>query len=109
MNIEEKYLMIIKEEEKAQKNGDYKTINKFYNKKHKLRNEMLLNINNYNLFFYKLLESNSTYVVLDASIALLKTNQKVALSSLKKLSKQKGLDALTAKMTLQEWKKGNMK
>ena len=108
MNIYEKYTTIIKEAEKAQNIGDHKTINRIYKEKHRLRSEMLSNVDDYNSYFINRLENESSYIVLDASIALLKTNPELATKSLEKLSNQKGLDAFTAKITLEEWKKGNI-
>jgi hypothetical protein len=88
--------------------GDYKKVNKAYDKIVKTIKE-LKKVDPECRQLIQLLKHDNDSVKLTAAYYLLPYSKKIAEKILKKISKKNGLIAFGAKMTLQEWEKGNLK
>lgn len=88
-------------------NGDYKMGNKSYNSL--IRSVEFLKDNNLLTKLIPFLNSPSLSVQLWASTFLLKVEEKRAVEKLKEIECASNAYSFTAEMTLQEWRKGNLK
>jgi hypothetical protein len=88
--------------------GDYKKVNESYHKIESLYKKMK-EVDSDLTFLRPLLKYDNGSVRLWSATYLLPLRTKEAEKVLEELSKKNGFVAFDAKMTLQEWKKGNLK
>lgn len=93
---------------KAKEEGDYKSVNSYYDIIQRIRIEMKKDPQ-YVVKLEPLLQHDNEYVRLEAAFDLLPILSERAENVLSELSKKRGLNGFEAKMTLQEWKKGNLR
>jgi hypothetical protein len=87
--------------------GDYKTANKKYKE---IKNSIaFLSKESATGYLREYLSNNSVGVRLWAATQLLLIDEKEAITVLKEIAGLKIIHALTAKMTISEWEKGNLK
>lgn len=88
--------------------GDSKQVNKNYKNLESIKSYLLKNEETFITDCKKLLSHENDSVKLHAAVTLLPYSSKEAISTLKQLSTIQGLLGFTAKMTLSEYKKGNI-
>lgn len=93
---------------KAKEEGDYKSVNSYYDIIQRIRIEMKKDPQ-YVVKLEPLLQHDNEYVRLEAAFDLLPILTERAENVLSELSKKRGLNGFEAEMTLQEWKKGNLR
>lgn len=93
---------------KAKEEGDYKSVNSYYDIIQRIRIEMKKDPQ-YVVKLEPLLQHDNEYVRLEAAFDLLPILSERAENVLSELSKKRGLNGFEAEMTLQEWKKGNLR
>lgn len=91
----------------SSENGDYKTGNKNYDKIVNAVSFLKKNNSIDSISYY--LDHKSIEVRLWAACYFLPIDEKKAINVLKEITKQQGIIATTAEITLTEWKKGNLK
>jgi len=92
---------------KAIEIGDYNQANKCYDQITKV--VTFLKDNNALLELQPLLTNDSVGIRLWAACYLLRVDEKKAITVLEEISNLKGIHSLTAKTTIKEWRKGNIK
>lgn len=107
INYLEKFVEACIKKGNADSLGDYKTSNKCY----KIINSVYKNLKKNNSVndLVKLLVNENLYVKLWASRFTLQIETDLAQKTLREISKFPGLIGFEAKMTLKEWRKGNLK
>jgi hypothetical protein len=95
--------------DEAQDLADYKTGNKNFKIIQKIRKELKLNPENGIEKLEHLLEHPNDYVRLETATSFLPINTEKAEKILNDIASKRGLNSFTAKMTLEEWHKGNLK
>ncbi len=93
--------------EKASETGDYKTGNKNYKELIKAVN--YLKAQNEILLLSKFFDHSSVGVRIWAATYMLPIKEDEATKVLENIAKEDNFHAFTAKLTLQEWQKGNLK
>lgn len=88
--------------------GNSKEANKNATKMHEIRNK-IKQVENYHNWFIPLLNHENDYVKLYSAYLLLQVVPEKAEIVLVELSKKRKLLGFEAKMTLKEWRKGNLK
>lgn len=105
----EEYIQLTISRGEALEEGNSKKANKQFDKIRKIEKELKLDSDLYVKYFEPLLEHENDYVKVNAAYSLLPLTTKKSEKVLAELSKKRGLMAFEAEMTLQEWKKGNLK
>lgn len=103
--IKEQFLVQAIEHGIAYSNGDYKKANKIHKKLHELYKKT--NQNGFGDVFSEFINNEDENVRLWAAIFTLKTDEKIAIMVLNKLSKDSNIK-MTAKVTLQLWEEGKL-
>jgi hypothetical protein len=107
--IIEEYVNTCLKSDESLETGDYKTGNKCYKVIQKIRNELKSNTDYGIEKLEYLLGHPNEYVRLTTAVSFLPINPQKAEEVLSEISSKRGLNAFTAKMTLEEWHKGNIK
>ena len=93
---------------KAQEEGNANQANKYYRIIEKRKKWLIDNNELCNSKFVQLLDHEDDYVRLHVSCALLHEKSEEALRTLMDLTEKKGILGFSAKMTISEYKKGNI-
>ncbi len=96
-------------DEELSKLGDSKQVNKNYKNLESIKSYLINHSETFISDCKKLLYHENNSVKLHAAVALLPHSSKEAISTLKQLSSAQGLLGFTAKITLSEFKKGNIR
>lgn len=107
--IIEDYVNACLKRDVAQEQGDYKTGNKCFKIIQKIRKELKSNVDYGIVKLEHLLEYPNDYVRIETATSFLPINTQKAEEVLREIADRRGLNAFTAKMTLEEWHKGNIK
>ncbi len=107
--IIQKYVDLVIKRGIFQEEGNSKESNKLYDKIEKYRKTMKDNMELYIEDLKNLLNHENDYVRLTTAFTLLPFLEKKSEDVLEKISIKRGLVGFSAKMILQEWKKGNLK
>lgn len=95
--------------ENAQERGDSKTYNKQQRVIQRIRKELKSNVEYGLEKLLPFLEHQNRFVRLETAISLVPTQPDRSKKVLLELSRNRGLTAFNAKMTLSEWEKENLK
>jgi hypothetical protein len=106
----EKFLSSISSLETANDNGDSKAALKFYSEMLLALKELRETDDKGNGFLYSLLDYADFSVVSWAALAMLTTDERLAVAALKKVAEQgQGMESFGARITLDEWFAGRLK